>query len=167
MSTYLQLDTETRSLIQGCMDDLVEIFGRPCTLVYPARMTPCENCVYDTVTQLSSNRWRSGGPIPFPNSTACPQCNGKGFAATEVSETLTFICETDPKKFIAPFNKLALTVPAGYLQIKGRLTDIPKVERAEFLLYQIDKRYVRVGEALDHFNLVPNRYFHCLFERRG
>ena len=52
-----------------------------------------KNCIFDPVGKKSSNRWRTGGPLFFPNGAICGLCNSAGGAhATENSDTINLIC---------------------------------------------------------------------------
>ena len=49
-----------------------------CRLNYRAtKFNDCINCVFDPIGGKSSNRFQSGGPVPFHHGV-CPMCNGRG-----------------------------------------------------------------------------------------
>jgi len=174
MGKLFSIDDEVRSIIQDGLDDLITELGKMCRLVYPStRWESCDNCVYDPIGQKSSNRWRTGGSIPFPNGTACPQCNGKGRRSVVFYEDIKFLCELNPRNFIVPISGLNIRVPHGLLQTKGFLTDSKKVEKCEQLLYDIEntelggRAYKLVSEPGDKSNIIQGRYFICVWERKG
>ena len=59
-------------------DSFIDTLGKTCQLVYPPKRTQCPNCFLDPRSGRSTNRYRSGGPVPFPNNTICPWCAGEG-----------------------------------------------------------------------------------------
>jgi hypothetical protein len=52
----------------------------PCILDYGiSKKNLCSNCIFDSLTNKSSNMYQSGGPIPFDIGRICPYCNGIGY----------------------------------------------------------------------------------------
>ena len=49
-----------------------------CTLHYSStKYEECENCIFDPIGGKSSNKYKTGGPIPFSHGM-CPYCHGEG-----------------------------------------------------------------------------------------
>lgn len=171
MGRLFEIDADTRSVIQDGLDDMIDQLGKPCILVYPPKYIICGNCIYDQGTERSSNHYRHGGSIPFPDGGICPNCNGKGRRAEEVRETVTLLCEWEPKKFIYPISNLNIRVPFSILQTKGYVRDQPKVEKCDRLLFQTaqlnfgEKPYKLYSEPGDRSNIIQGRYFVCLWKR--
>lgn len=170
MGVIFTLDSDTKSLIQQVFDDLITELGKDCQLVYPARWTPCSNCIYDPIGNKSSNHYLTGGPIPFTNGM-CPLCNGQGRLAETVSETVHWLCEWEPKKFLTPVPNVKLRQAFSVVQTKGYFTDMPKAQRAEYMLFQLpiqgytQYRYKLASEPGDPSNIVQGRYFIATWER--
>lgn len=62
----------------------------PCTLIYEnTKLTKCPNCVYDSITKKSSNRYEVGGPILFISGQICPYCNGLGSLSFKKEEAIS------------------------------------------------------------------------------
>lgn len=174
MGKLFDIDAEVKSIIQDGLDDLITNLGKTCRLVYPAtRWEDCSNCIYDPVGHKSSNRWKSGGPIPFPNGTTCPNCNGSYKRPIETTEDILFLCEWEPKKFATPFRGMDIRVPFGMLQTKGFIENWPKVEKCDYMIFDtnlatLGKRIYKLsGEPGDRSNIIQGRYFTCLWERHG
>lgn len=171
MGNLFDIDDETKAIIQAGLDDLINELGKECYLIHVGRWTACANCHYDSNAQRSSNRYRTGGPIPFPNGGTCPQCNGKGRITLEISESVTFLCEWNPRNFIYPVKNLDLRVPYGVLQTKGFIKDWPSVEKCDHMVFQVQlsalgkQRYKLLSAPGDRSNIIQNRYFVCLWER--
>lgn len=51
----------------------------PCRLVYEnTKLEQCPNCLYDSLTNRSSGRYKLGGPLSFVTGQICPYCSGAG-----------------------------------------------------------------------------------------
>lgn len=171
MGQIFTLDSNIKGIIQQALDDIITELDKPCRLYYPSRWVSCDNCTLNPAGNISSNRYRHGGPVPFPSGSACPLCSGQGKRAEEQTEDINLLCSADPKKFFVPIPNLPIQVPDGILQTKGYMTDLPKILRAEFMLYQtsIDgyqkRKYRLLSEPVDSSNIIQNRYFVATWER--
>lgn len=172
MGTIFTLTQDIRNITQAALDDLLNELGKTCTLIYPPIMENCVNCVFDSIGNKSANRWMNGGPFPFPEGGICPSCGGSGLRAEEYSEDILMSVISQPSKFWVkpPAN---VQIPAGTIQTKGFLTDLEKVQRARKMILQpeishlVKYTYVLRGEPVDISNIVPGRYFYCMWERVG
>ncbi len=173
MGKIFDIDAATRATITDALDDIISVFGKKCRLVYPARWVACANCLPDPVGKKSSNVWRTGGPVPFSAGSICPQCQGKGQRAEEVSEEILLKIEWDPKKFWRPISNANVRSPASFCQTKGYVSDYPRLKRAEFLFIQLPiEPYVHVrmslaGEPISPGNIVQDRYLIADWESKG
>jgi hypothetical protein len=171
MGKIFTLDADVKSIIQDAIDDLIGELGKDCRLVYPPKMTYCVNCASDPIGHKPSNRWKTGGPVHFPMGSLCPMCNGEGRRAEEVTEVIKLLCEWDPKKFVFPVPSLDVRTPFSVVQVKGFLTDLPKVLRCDHMVLQIPiegiirKTYKLSGEPGDYSNIVQGRYFVAVWTR--
>lgn len=159
------LTSSVKSVITAALDDLITELGKNCMLVYPPKMTACVNCVYDPIGKKSSNVYLSGGPTPFGATQRCPMCDGAGRMAIPVQESIKLLCSLDPKKFFMPVPDIPIGSPEAYLQTKGMLSDLPKIKRADFLIFQtdisgiIEKKFRLFKEPADISNIIQGRYF--------
>lgn len=174
MSSIITLDSDARAVLQQGFDDLITVFGKNCKLVYPPNWEYCSDCIWDQIGQKSSNRWRTGGPLPFSDGQICPMCNGIGRRAVETqTETIKMTCAFLPKDFYFPMNDIDLRVPYGIIQTRFYLTDLPKIERCDHVLFQVDiqgvarRPYKLHQEPSDSFSIIQNRYAVCAWKRSG
>lgn len=173
------LSISQRTSITEAFDWLIDELGKNCTLVYQPIQTECPNCQQDTATGRSSNIYKFGGPIPFTEGI-CPYCSGAGYISTEQTEVIKLRLIWKEKDVALPnyspyVGKATIPVfaPGGTLETRGYMRDIPKIQRTTFLLAQnpLDGykhwRYERLTEPGDNFAIIQNRYFSCMWERKG
>jgi len=77
-----------------------------CSLVYDTtKLQQCPNCIYDSISKKSANKYKSGGPISFVNGQTCPYCLGKGITSSSMeTETIYIALLYDSKNFIGSVN---------------------------------------------------------------
>lgn len=144
--------------------------GHTCTLYYPEKRQPCDNCVFDPQTERSSNIYKAGGPIVFTNNTICPRCQGRGFLSLAETETIQLRIYWDQ----AAWRNIGIHVadPNGSCVAIGYMSDLPKLERSTRIQIHTElndmRRYmcVREGEAQPH-GFRKNRYFIQTLKRTG
>jgi hypothetical protein len=68
----------------------------------------CPNCIYDPSLKKSSNKYKTGGPIPFTLGQLCPYCYGVGWNGEEKTETVYLAIIADNKKWINPPTNIAI-----------------------------------------------------------
>jgi hypothetical protein len=85
-----------------------------CTVRYggiPSQQTVCNNCLYDSISQLSSNIYNGTGPKPFIDGGVCPVCLGSGSIKGGIitkEEVLNLAVIMDSKYFINIANSINL-----------------------------------------------------------
>lgn len=171
MGKIFTLDAATKSIITDALDDLITELGKNCRLVYPPQMVSCINCVKDPIGNKSANRWKTGGPIPFSNGMTCPMCGGEGFKAIEHTEDVLMLCAWEPKHFYYPLSNLNIRIPYSIVQTKFFLTELPKVEQCDHLVFQTNiegvalRKFKLYGEPGDRANIIQDRYAVATWER--
>jgi hypothetical protein len=75
-----------------------------CSLVFSStKFEQCANCIYNSIGNMSANRYRAGGPQSFPAGTICPLCQGSGKKQSEAVisdvQMAIFWSEKDWKEF--------------------------------------------------------------------
>lgn len=171
MGELFTLDDDIKALVQLAFDDVITEFGKDCLLVYPPRWKPCVNCVLDPIGHKSSNKWKNGGPLPFPNGNLCPMCNGDGRRAEEQTEVVKLLCAWEPKSFFYPMPGLDIRVPYSILQTKCLISEVPKLLRADHVIFEIPseavvrKRFKLLGAPGDSSNIIQNRYYVAVWEQ--
>jgi len=151
-------------------DFFIDSLGKDCTLVYPPKIEPCPNCYIDPRTRRSNNRYKAGGPKSFPNGTICPWCGGAGQSKKEETEDLKLRVYWTPKDWVNL--NIELDAPESSAQVIGYMKDLPKFEKAQYILLNKDiQGYTRLtcqrtGEAIP-WGFRQNRYFIQFVQRIG
>jgi len=165
-----------RQLAQDGFDDIINEFGKLCTLEFKEIWQECTNCVFDFNTKRSANRYVDGGPYPFPNGSLCPLCGGQGqLKAVRPTETITMCVEADTTEW-ARYGLPEIRSPKGVLLSKGFIQDLPKVRSCVSMTVDSQSRqasvagygkykYKLASEPLDIGTIVQGRYFMALWER--
>lgn len=142
-------------------------FGVECTLYYPAVKSICPNCVFNPMTNSSSNKYKAGGPISF-DGEICPYCDGVGYTQEEETDTIKLRCYFDRKSWLKL--PVELKVPQTSLITYGHLSDMPKCQRANYIrtntaqdLYG-GSRYRLSGTPVIH-GFKKNKYFIAGWEK--
>lgn len=166
MGKIFTLSDDIRQIASDSIDDLIDQLGKPCRLVYPPLGAPCTGC-----GGAPAGHWVTGGGATVGQGAACPLCGGAGLVYTEASETVTLLVASAPAQF---FRKAApgVDVPAGTIQTKGYVRDLPKILRAREMVLAPGAlphtlRYVLDGEPVDVSNIVQGRYAVCQWRRAG
>jgi hypothetical protein len=161
----------TRQRFIKYQDAAINEAGRDCTLLYPSQTVDCPNCIYDPTTQRSSNKFKTGGPRPFPNGTICPVCRGTGKLTQQPTAVIKLELSWNPRQWIfVPEN---IVEPNSWVQTKGFLTDIDKVLRSRKIVVQLSIPpystyiYELSGEPFDSAKISPGRYFTAMWKRTG
>lgn len=130
---------------------------RTCTVIYEgSKVQACTNCNYDPIGRKSSNKWKSGGPLPFPNGTLCPQCGGTGKKMSQSTEDIDLMVIWDSNGWLqgtgSGKNTHTANTGAQTIQTLCASTLFPKITRANELLVDsgiqgyVKLRYRRMGD---------------------
>lgn len=172
MANIFEVTNDIRKIAQFAIDDLIDQLGKDCLLAYPPFPELCNNCILDPIGNKSSNHWTNGGPMPFPNGAICPLCNGEGYHYKENTKSIKLLIANSPSQWFvkAP---AGLQIPAGSIQTKGYMTDLPDVLQSRKLILQVSLEpmvrftYELAGEPIDQGNIVQNRYWVAIWNRVG
>src|SRR5574338_1343905 len=74
-------------------------FTKICRLYFAPAVNEGPNCILDTMSNVSSNRYKTGGPVPFTDGI-CPNCNGVGYVNQDIYTDLNMIVHWNPKSWI-------------------------------------------------------------------
>ena len=150
------------------VDTMLTEFGVTCTLVYPEKQVACSNCITDTIGRKSGNRYRTGGPIPFPRGMICPFCVGKGFKSTENTEEITMRIYWGKKDWVN--TGIQVDIPNNTVKTITYLKHLPKINKAKEVLLNKNiqgheiLRYTKTGESVTN-GLQHNRYIITFWKR--
>jgi hypothetical protein len=147
-------------------DMFINTLGVNCRINYVPTREECENCVFDTFSNKSSNVYKSGGPQPF--DIICPYCDGVGYKETEYFENIKLRVNWQRKNFLkfAPL----VNIPDNSVQIIGFLYDLPKIQKAINIVINTGQEgygsfaYTLLGEPVTH-GFLNNRYFLAFLTR--
>jgi hypothetical protein len=168
MAQFVDLTAAQLADVQTAFDEMLNLEMEPCQLVYPPKNIACNNCVPDPIGNRSSNKYLTGGPMPFPMGGLCPICGGRGVKAVEVSETVNLCIVMNPRKFVNIGPQIQVT--DGMIQTQGYANILPKVLKCDHLIksavqgYQ-DFSYKLEGDPFFLGNIIKNRYFYANWRR--
>lgn len=172
MGNFFEISEESRAYAMGVFDDMLNDWaGKPCKLIYESTETSCPNCIIDPKTKESTNRYKTGGPIPFPKGEICPVCEGRGrIQGTATSDLIIMSIDWTAKTWVNMGQPVKL--PAGTVMTRGFYTDLPKVLRADYVFLDINNNYLNSqyklwGEPYIPGFTVKNRYFIAYWQRVG
>jgi len=115
-------------LVRGC--------GVTATLIYGVtKFTDCPNCIYDPIGGKSSNRYETGGPIPF-SFGICPMCAGVGKIPDEQTATVLVMPIYDYKSWI-PGITSNIQSPYGFVQTLSAWSTRDEIRRAKEILIHV------------------------------
>ena len=172
MPKIFNISADIKKIAQDAIDDLIDQLGKDCELVYPPIPETCVNCELDPIGNKSSNHWTNGGPMPFPNGSICPMCNGEGLHFKEITRSIKLLIANSPSEWFVKM-PAGLQVPAGTIQTKGYIKDLPDVLKTRKLIVQLSLEpmvrftYELAGEPIDQGNIVQNRYWVAVWNRIG
>lgn len=122
----------------------------------------CPNCIFDSNTNKSSNKYKPGGPQQFDLGRICPYCNGVGFYGENNRQEEVYLAVLwDSRSWINLSTKVEAS--AGYIQTISKANISSKLEAANSLwingdAYQLDgsPNYVGLGD---------NNYIICTWKK--
>lgn len=121
----------------------------PVTLIY-ANNKPdyCNNCVFDPVSNKSSNVYNDVGPNPFSENSICPVCLGMGQIATEAQETINMAVIFNSKHWLN-IDPRIINISDRMAQTICKNTLLNKLNNANEIYFNNDatERYIRAGDA--------------------
>jgi len=134
-------------------NEAVLLFTRTATLVYPEKKEDCPNCIMSTmgVSNRSISIYQTGGPYPFDRGMPCPYCNGKGYKATEATDSITLRIYWDRKNWVK--TGAEINIPDGGIQTIAYMTDLDKIEKCKYMIpiydgiekYDTNAKYEKAG----------------------
>jgi predicted nucleic-acid-binding Zn-ribbon protein len=171
------LTDEIKDIAQLYFDSLLQPyadggFSKPCLLYYPPIQVACTNCAGRPVGAPNSSINVKGGPTYSPVGAQCPACNGRATIEEQITETVYLHCSqltAQNKKYLNI--DVNVNLPDGSLIAKGFLSDMPKVQRADYILVNteilgyMERKYKLASEIVSPSNIVQNRYFYVALQR--
>lgn len=153
------------------VDASIDTLGDICQLVYPPIDSECPNCEFDIATGRSTNVYKQGGPYSFPAYTLCPFCSGEGRLTQSSTENIRLRVYYNTKDWVK-FGGLNLVFSDSVAQIIGYMTDLPKIERCQYIILNSRMRTIREWKVVRNGEAIPwgfraDRYFLQMMKRAG
>lgn len=168
------ISPELKGIFNNAIDALLQqnALTVPCRFKYSGQQNSvfCSNCIFDAISQLSSNIYNSTGPNPFPEGSICPVCMGMGMIMSDSSEIISMACIFDSKYFLNWSSK-TLNIPAGSLQTICNTVLLPKIRNANEIIVDTSLEqygnysYQRAGDP-EPIGLGDNRYIATIWSRK-
>lgn len=168
------ITSEFKNLFTDAIDSLLaeNSLSVPCKLFYSgeANSKLCSNCEYDTISKLSANIYKSGGPVPFTNGHICPVCMGVGYITSDSSEIIHMAVIFD-SKFFVNWSTKAVDIPAGIVQTICDIKYMSKIKNANEVSFDTNLSqygnaiYARAGDPTP-VGLGINKYITTIWNRQ-
>lgn len=141
------INSELKQLYNDAISSLLETTALtvPCLFRYSGAGSSvhCSNCIFDTISGLSSNKYNNSGPNPFPEGSVCPVCMGMGQTTSPAStETIYLACIFDSKYWMNLSSKV-INIPDGMVQTISKIDLLPKIRNASDII--IDTSIAKYG----------------------
>ncbi len=162
------LTPEFKQLYNDAIDAIIDPANglvNTCILKYggsATQQTVCNNCLYDTISRLSSNMYNGTGPKPFSDGGICPVCLGSGSITRNSvikEEKVNLAIIMDNKYFFNVAN--ALNLNSNHIQILCKVELLPKLQNAVELIVH-DLAYQQAGEP-QYCGLSQHKYAFMLW----
>ena len=142
------LTAEFKQLFNDAIDAILADSGltTSCILKYGNEFNGedlCNNCIFDTISRVSSSIYNGTGPSSFPEGGVCPVCLGMGMTKTTKEETVKLAVIMDSKSFIN-VGDIAV-VGNEVIQTICRIDLLSKISNARTLTFS-NREYNRAGE---------------------
>lgn len=146
----------------------------PCNLKYISsnkQQNLCNNCIFDSISLLSSNIYNNTGPQPFPDNTICPVCLGAGVLSDNTKEETLYLAVIFDSKYFVNYSSKVVNIPAGTIQTLSKIETIHKLRNANSITFDTDIKnygnyeYQRVGDP-EPCGLGDHHYIATLWQRK-
>lgn len=130
-----------KTLFTNAIDALLEDDACmvPCRLIFEGtKFTDCPNCILSVSTKVSSNKYQTGGPMPF-NTGICPYCQNRGLIRDEQTETVYLLPIWDYKDWVGWKGSSEKSRYAnGSVQTMSAMSTISNLKRAKEIIINTD-----------------------------
>jgi hypothetical protein len=170
------ISKDLKNTFNYAIDSLIEqnALSLPCKIVYDNQInnTYCNNCIFDNISLLSSNKYNGVGPKPFAEGGVCPVCMGLGQMknpASSNSEVLHLAFIFDSKYFLNMNN--LLNIPQGSVQSLCNISLLNKIKNASEIIFDNNLsqvahyKYERASDP-EPLGFGDNRYIITLWNKK-
>lgn len=170
------INSEFKKLFTNAIDSLLEqnSLTVPCRLKYISankEQNLCNNCVFDSISLLSSNRYNGTGPYPFPENTICPVCHGIGTLSDSTKEELLYLAVIFDSKYFLNYSSKTVNIPTGSVQTISKIDTIHKIRNCNEIVFDTDIKnygnytYQRSGDP-EPCGLGDHHYIATMWQRK-
>lgn len=124
----IQISPELIKIYQSRIDALVNQLGKSVVLEFEPVVTPCDNCMYDSMQNRSTGVYKTGGPTPFPRGQKCPRCKGKGVFESRETRCIKALIKWNPRDYDS--GGVDVATPQAVVRTKCLLSDAALISRA-------------------------------------
>jgi len=137
------IDANFKNLYNQAIESLLSstALAVPCKLKYNTTdQSFCTNCLYNPIVDKSFNKYNGSGPLPFPEGSICPVCNGFGKIIYDAEETVYLGVILDSKYWLnwGPKN---IQIPNLAAQTLCSITLMPKLQNATQMVVADNEAY--------------------------
>lgn len=165
-----------KNLFNNAIDALLEdnALTVKCKLIYNSSIIQtslCNNCIFDSISLLSSNRYNNSGPEPFPEFSICPICLGKGTVNSKNKEEILSLAVIFDSKYFINYSSKTINIPTGSVQTLCKIDLISKIRNANEIVFDTNIQnygnfiYQRSGDP-EPCGLSDNRYIVTMWTRK-
>jgi hypothetical protein len=168
------ISPELKAVFNNAIDALLQqnALTVQCRLRYSGQQNSkfCSNCIFDAISQLSSNIYNGTGSNPFSEGSICPVCMGMGMMLSDSSEIVSLACIFDSKYFVN-YSSKTINIPAGTIQTICHSSLLPKIRNANDVVVDTTLEqygnyiYQRAGDP-EPIGFGDNRYIATIWSRK-
>jgi len=166
------LNAEFKNVFNSAIDAILAdtALTVPCLFKYSSGQIFCNNCIYDSISNRSSNIYNGTGPHFFPSYSICPICNSVGYIHADNNETI-FLAVIFDSKFFLNWNSKTVNIPDGAVQTISKLGTISKIKNANSVVFNTKisdyalYEYVRDGDP-NPCGLGDHNYITTMWKRK-
>lgn len=169
------INQDFKDLFTNAIDALLEdtALTVPCRLIFgTTKNTACPNCNIDSLTNMSANTYKAGGPSPFPNGSICPMCAGIFYISQDTSIIMNLAVIWNNKRSHFINIGLPLKLDQAYVETISKISTLPNLSRAKEVIFDTNiegyakRRFQRYGDPTP-VQYGRNPYIVTLWERAG
>jgi hypothetical protein len=108
-----------KNLYKEAINEILSQHGltNSCTLQFNnSAADVCNNCIFDPMSKVSSNRYNGSGPQPFTDYTVCPVCMGAGIKQNNNTVKQVYLAVIFDSKYFINLDRKVVNIPDGTLQ---------------------------------------------------
>jgi hypothetical protein len=128
----------------------------PCKLVFEnTKLQDCPNCIYDSISRRSTNRYEPGGPIPFIDGQICPYCAGVGSLSFSNEKEL-YLGIIKPAFFgMAPLELESVNFVDGKIQSLCNISHYANIKNASYIIIDTNITDLSLNKYIRYRDPIP------------